>query len=82
MYKRQVLGISGVSSDMRDVEQAAEAGNERAKLALEMYRYRIKKYIGAYAACLLYTSAMIVFIEKRHPRIHIERSSKPTLMML
>lgn len=47
-----VLGISGVSSDMRDVEQAAEAGNERAKLALEMYRYRIKKYIGAYAAAM------------------------------
>ena len=50
--KSGVMGISGVSSDMRDVEQAAEAGNERAKLALEMYRYRIKKYIGAYAAAM------------------------------
>ena len=50
--KSGVLGISGVSSDMRDVEQASEAGNERAKLALEMYRYRIKKYIGAYAAAM------------------------------
>ena len=50
--KSGVLGITGVSSDMRDVEQAAEAGNERAKLALEMYRYRIKKYVGAYAAAM------------------------------
>lgn len=50
--KSGVLGISGVSSDMRDVEQAAEQGNERAKLALEMYRYRIKKYVGAYAAAM------------------------------
>lgn len=47
-----VLGISGVSSDMREVEAAANEGNERAKLALEMYSYRIKKYIGAYAAAM------------------------------
>ena len=47
-----VLGISGISSDMRDVESAANEGNERAKLALKMYFYRIKKYIGAYAAAL------------------------------
>lgn len=47
-----VLGISGVSSDMRDVEQAAESGNDRAQLALEMYQYRVKKYIGAYAAAM------------------------------
>lgn len=47
-----VLGISGVSSDMREVEQAAEEGNERAILALRMYEYRIKKYIGAYAAAM------------------------------
>ncbi|NOX86016.1 MAG: acetate kinase [Chlorobi bacterium] len=47
-----VLGISGVSSDMRDVEQAAENGNHRAQLALEMFAYRAKKYIGAYAAAL------------------------------
>ncbi len=45
-------GISGVSSDMRDLEKAAEEGNHRAKLALEMYAYRAKKYIGAYAAAL------------------------------
>ncbi|MBP5258028.1 MAG: acetate kinase [Prevotella sp.] len=47
-----VLGISGVSSDMRDVEEAAKNGHERAQLALKMYFYRIKKYIGAYAAAL------------------------------
>ncbi len=47
-----VLGISGVSSDMREVENAAEEGNERAILALRMYEYRIKKYIGAYTAAM------------------------------
>ena len=47
-----VAGISGVSSDMRDIEAAIAAGNERAKLALDMYIYRIIKYIGAYAAVL------------------------------
>lgn len=46
------LGISGVSSDMREVEAAAAEGNKRARLALEMYSYRIKKYIGAYAAAM------------------------------
>jgi acetate kinase len=47
-----VLGVSGVSSDMRDVEMAAEEGNERAKLALQMYQYRVRKYIGSYAAAM------------------------------
>ena len=47
-----VLGISGLSSDMRDIENAITNGNERAKLALEMYEYRIKKYIGSYIAAL------------------------------
>ncbi|GAT63861.1 acetate kinase [Paludibacter jiangxiensis] len=47
-----LLGISGVSSDMRDVNQAVKDGNEHAKLALDMYHYRIKKYIGAYMAAL------------------------------
>jgi acetate kinase len=47
-----VLGIEGESSDMRDVENAAAEGNERARLALDMYFYRIKKYIGAYAAAM------------------------------
>ena len=47
-----VLGISGISSDMRDIENAISNGNKRAKLALDMYEYRIKKYIGSYAAAL------------------------------
>ncbi len=50
--KSGMLGISGVSSDMRDVSEAAKAGNKRAQLALEMYSYRIKKYIGSYAAAM------------------------------
>jgi len=45
-----VLGVSGVSNDMREIEAAIAAGNERAKLALDMYELRITKYIGAYAA--------------------------------
>lgn len=47
-----VLGISGVSSDFRDVEAAAAEGNERAALALDVFYYRVKKYIGAYAAAM------------------------------
>lgn len=47
-----MLGISGISSDMRDIEIAAESGNERAKIAMEMYQYRVRKYIGAYAAVM------------------------------
>jgi len=47
-----MLGITGVSSDMREIELAAEAGNERAQLGLDMYYYRIKKYIGSYAAAM------------------------------
>ena len=47
-----LLGISGISSDMREIEDAVNNGNERAKLALNMYNYRIKKYIGSYAAIL------------------------------
>ena len=47
-----VLGISGISSDMRDIETAVANGNERAKLAVDMYEYRIKKYMGSYAAAL------------------------------
>ena len=50
--KSGLLGISGLGSDMRDVENGVKEGNERAKLALDMYNYRIKKYIGAYAAAM------------------------------
>jgi len=47
-----MLGITGISSDMREIEEAAAKGNERAKLALDMYHYRIRKYVGAYAAAM------------------------------
>lgn len=50
--KSGVLGVSGVSSDMRDIEDAIAKGNERAKLALDMFEYRLLKYIGAYTAAL------------------------------
>ena len=50
--KSGLLGISGLGSDMRDVENGVKEGNERAQLALDMYNYRIKKYIGAYAAAM------------------------------
>lgn len=50
--KSGVAGLTGVSSDMRDIEKAVEEGNERAIMALNMYEYRITKYIGAYTAAL------------------------------
>ena len=50
--KSGVLGITGISSDMREIESANDEGNERAKLALDMYSYRIKKSVGAYAAAM------------------------------
>ena len=50
--KSGLLGVSGVSSDKRDIEAAIEAGNERAKLASDMLNYQIKKYIGAYSAAM------------------------------
>ena len=50
--KSGFIGVSGVSSDMRDLEAAADKGNERATLVLEMFRYRVLKYIGAYSAAM------------------------------
>ena len=50
--KSGLMGLSGVSSDMRDVYTAAEAGNERAQMTLDIWAYRVKKYIGAYAAAM------------------------------
>jgi acetate kinase len=47
-----LLGISGLSSDMRELEEAAEQGHERAQLAIDMFIHRIKKYIGSYAAIM------------------------------
>ena len=62
--KSGLLGISGVSSDKRDVEKAAAEGKARAKLASDMLNYQIKKYVGAYAAamggidCLVFTGGI------------------------
>ncbi len=50
--KSGVLGMSGVSSDFRDVEKAAKEGNHMAAVALDAFRYRVAKYIGAYAAAM------------------------------
>jgi acetate kinase len=47
-----MLGISGISSDMREIREAANNGNERCKLAIKMFDYRVKKYIGSYAAAM------------------------------
>jgi acetate kinase len=47
-----MLGLTGISSDMREIEKAKDDGNEKAALALDMYNYRVKKYIGAYAAAM------------------------------
>lgn len=50
--KSGVLGISGVSSDFRDIETASKEGNRRASLALEVFAHKVRKYIGAYAAAM------------------------------
>lgn len=57
--KSGILGISGLSNDMRTIEQAAQEGNERAALALDMYCYRIKKYVGAYTAAIGHVHALV-----------------------
>ena len=54
-----ILGVSGVSSDMRELNSAIEQGNERAKLALDMLIYRVKKYIGSYLAVLNGADAIV-----------------------
>ena len=54
-----VLGISGVSSDFRDIEGAADSGNARAKAALDVYYYRVAKYIGAYVAAMNGVDAVV-----------------------
>ena len=47
-----LLGLTGISSDMREIQDAAAEGNEIAQLGLDVYDYRVKKYIGAYAAAM------------------------------
>ena len=50
--KSGLLGVTGISSDMREIDTAIEQGNKLAETALDMYNYRIKKYVGAYAAAM------------------------------
>ncbi|MBS4761761.1 acetate kinase [Carnobacteriaceae bacterium zg-ZUI252] len=57
--KSGLLGISGLSSDMRDVEAAAKEGNKRAQLALDIFYYRIQKYIGSYVAAMNGVDAIV-----------------------
>ena len=57
--KSGVLGISGVSSDFRDLEAAAPQGNQRAQLALDVFDYSVKKFIGSYAAAMGGVDAII-----------------------
>ena len=54
-----VLGISGVSSDFRDIEEASEAGNERAGMALDVFAYKVAKRIGAYTAAMNGVDAIV-----------------------
>lgn len=62
--KSGVLGLSGISSDFRDLDAAAKEGNERAQMALQVFAYRVKKYIGSYAAamggvdCIVFTGGI------------------------
>lgn len=57
--KSGILGLSGISNDMRDVEKAAAEGNVHAQQALDVYAYRVRKYIGAYAANLIKVDAIV-----------------------
>lgn len=57
--KSGVLGISGVSNDFREIDEAASNGNERAELALEVFSYKVKKVIGEYSAVLDYPDAIV-----------------------
>lgn len=57
--KSGLLGLSGISSDLRDLESAAEAGNANAIQALDAFAHRVKKYIGAYAACMVKVDLLI-----------------------
>ncbi|NLV76388.1 MAG: acetate kinase [Tissierellia bacterium] len=57
--KSGVLGISGISSDFRDLEEAASKGNKRAQLAIDVFCNRVKKYIGAYAAIMCHVDALV-----------------------
>jgi acetate kinase len=57
--KSGVLGISGISSDFRDLEEAADKGDERAKLAIDVFAYTVRKYIGSYVAAMNGVDAIV-----------------------
>ncbi|MBP2665079.1 MAG: ackA [Firmicutes bacterium] len=57
--KSGVLGLSGISSDFRDLEEAADKGNERAKLAIDVFAYTVRKYIGSYVAAMNGVDAIV-----------------------
>ncbi|NLW22249.1 MAG: acetate kinase [Tissierellia bacterium] len=57
--KSGVLGLSGISSDFRDLEEAAAKGNKRAQLAIDVFCNRVKKYIGAYAALMCHIDVLV-----------------------
>jgi acetate kinase len=58
--KSGILGISGSSADMRDVTEAAHAGDERAELAIDMYVHAVQKAIGSYYALMTHTDAVVL----------------------
>ncbi len=57
--KSGLLGLSGVSNDIRDIQEAAEEGSQRAEVAMKVFCYRIRKYIGAYLAVLGRADAIV-----------------------
>jgi len=57
--KSGVLGVSGLSNDFRDLDEAASKGNRRAELALEIFAYKVKKFIGEYSAVLNGADAVV-----------------------
>ncbi len=57
--KSGLLGISGLSNDLRDLQKAADSGNRKAQLAIDAFAYRIKKYIGAYSAVMIKVDILV-----------------------
>ena len=72
--KSGVFGISGVSSDFRDIEKAMDEGHERAKLAWDMFVYNVKRYVGFYAAAMGGVDAIVFTagIGENNPRMRAE----------
>ena len=70
-----LLGVSGVSSDMREVVKAADNGNKRANLALQMFSYRIRNYIASYSAVLNGPDAIVFTAGVGENEMHIRKKS-------